>query len=108
MPHTALPAENLPCLLQTVGQDLTQVNFSRGFAIELGSTLSVVMASVLGMPVSSTHCQIGSVVTVGILEHGVRSVQWSLLGKIAVTWGFTVPVAAIASAMLFFMFQPLI
>ena len=108
MPHTAFPVRMFPCLLQTVGQDLTQVNFSRGFAIELGSTLSVVMASVLGMPVSSTHCQIGSVVTVGILEHGVRSVQWSLLGKICFTWVFTVPVAAIASAMLFFMFQPLI
>ncbi|KAK9820465.1 hypothetical protein WJX72_010651 [[Myrmecia] bisecta] len=57
-------------VMQTVGRDLTSINYPRGFAIELGSTLSVVLASVAGMPVSSTHAQIGSIVAVGMLESG--------------------------------------
>ncbi len=35
-------------VMETVGKDITDINFSRGFAIELGSTLSVVLASVVG------------------------------------------------------------
>ena len=35
-------------VMETVGKDITEINFSRGFAIELGSTLSVVLASVVG------------------------------------------------------------
>ena len=37
-------------VMETVGRDITDINFSRGFAIELGSTLSVVLASVVGTP----------------------------------------------------------
>ncbi len=37
-------------VMETVGRDITDINFSRGFAIELGSTLSVVLASVAGKP----------------------------------------------------------
>ena len=37
-------------VMETVGRDITDINFSRGFAIELGSTLSVVLASVVGEP----------------------------------------------------------
>eukprot|EP00873_Tetraselmis_striata_P045697 jgi/Tetstr1/465961/TSEL_000924.t1 len=52
----------LACLghkvMATIGSGLTAINFSRGFCIELGSTVAVVFASVVGMPVSSTHCQV--------------------------------------------------
>lgn len=90
--------------MKTVGSDLVAINFSKGFAIELGSTLSVVLASVVGMPVSSTHCQIGSIVAVGIAEAGVGSVEWSVLSKIVVSWLVTVPLAAVAAAMLLLVF----
>jgi hypothetical protein len=43
-------------VLATVGKSITRVNYSRGFSIELGATMSVVVASVFGLPVSSTHC----------------------------------------------------
>lgn len=35
-------------VMETVGHEITEINFSRGFAVELGSTLSVVLASVIG------------------------------------------------------------
>lgn len=86
--------------MNTVGKDITDINFSRGFAIELGSTLSVVLASVVGMPVSSTHCQIGSIVAVGIMESGVSSIRWSVFRNIVMAWLVTVPVAALVSGLL--------
>lgn len=92
-------------VMQTVGKDLVAINFSKGFAIELGSTLSVVLASVVGMPVSSTHCQIGSIVAVGIAEAGPASVEWSVFGKIVISWLVTVPLAAGAASLLFLFFQ---
>ncbi|KAK9909250.1 hypothetical protein WJX75_009502 [Coccomyxa subellipsoidea] len=95
-------------VMETVGRDITDINFSRGFAIELGSTLSVVLASVAGMPVSSTHCQIGSIVAVGIVESGPKSVQWNVLSKIVVAWVVTVPLAAVVAAMLLAALRPIL
>ncbi|EIE25102.1 phosphate transporter [Coccomyxa subellipsoidea C-169] len=99
-------------VMETVGRDITDINFSRGFAIELGSTLSVVLASVAGkpicMPVSSTHCQIGSIVAVGMIESGPKSVQWSVLSKIVVAWVVTVPLAAAVAAMLLAALRPIL
>lgn len=80
------------------GSDITKVNFTRGFAIELGSTLSVLLASFFGAPVSSTHCQIGSVLAIGVLEAGPKAVDWMSIGKIVVAWVVTVPFAAAVGA----------
>ena len=87
-------------VMNTVGKDITDINFSRGFAIELGSTISVVIASVVGMPVSSTHCQIGSIVAVGLLEAGPSSVRWGVFKNIVLAWLVTVPIAAVAAGLL--------
>ena len=91
-----------------MGTNLTQVSFFKGFCIELGSTLSVVLASWLGMPVSSTHCQIGSVIAVGVADAGLHSVQWSLFGSIVLTWLITVPAAAGVAALMLVGLHPLL
>ena len=95
-------------VMQTVGSDIVQLNFSKGFVIELGSTLTVVLASIAGMPISSTHCQIGSVVAVGIAEAGVRNVEWSVFYKIVVSWVVTVPLAAIVASGLMLVLRSLL
>ena len=87
-------------VMHNVGIDLVAILFSKGFAIELGSSLSVVLGSVVGIPVSSTHCQIGSIVAVGIAETGFASVEWSVFGKIVVSWLVTVPLAAFVAGLL--------
>lgn len=91
--------------MQTVGTDIVHMNYSKGFVVELGSTLTVVLASVAGMPISSTHCQIGSVVAVGIAEAGVSNLNWTVFNKIMISWLVTVPLAAVAAAGLLFSFQ---
>lgn len=102
----------LACLghrvMATIGSGLTTINFSRGFCIELGSTVAVVFASVVGMPVSSTHCQVGSIVAVGMFESGTKSVNWGMFSKIAVSWLITVPAAGAVAAALLALTQPLV
>ena len=46
-------------VIRTIGKELTAINYQRGFCIEFASTLTVVLATILEMPVSTTHCQVG-------------------------------------------------
>jgi sodium-dependent phosphate transporter len=85
-------------VIQTMGFNLSNINFLRGFCIEFGSMTSVVLATVLGLPVSTTHCQVGAVVFVGWTAFGRKHVQWRLLSRIVVTWVLTLPVAGGLSA----------
>ena len=80
-------------VIQTIGKDLTDLDFQMGFAIEFASTLTVVIATVLGLPVSSTHCQVGAVVFTGLVKPSGGKVEWALFGKIALSWVLTLPFA---------------
>ena len=86
-------------VIETMGFGLANVNFLRGFCIELASTLAVVVATVFGLPVSTTHCQVGAVVFVGWSAFGRKHVQWGLLGRIALTWVVTLPLSALLAAL---------
>ena len=83
-----------------IGKELTAINFQRGFCIEFGSTMSIIIATVLEMPVSTTHCQIGAVFFVGLMSFGWREVQWNLMARIVLSWLFTIPVAGVISGVL--------
>jgi len=85
-------------VIATIGSELTSVNYQRGFCIEFASMLAVVIATIVSMPVSTTHCQVGAVVFVGLLTFGPRQTQWGLLGRIIATWVLTIPLAGFISA----------
>ncbi|KAK8803439.1 hypothetical protein WA158_001133 [Blastocystis sp. Blastoise] len=87
-------------IIASIGVNLVTVTPSRGFAIELGSALVVVTGSRLGLPLSTTHCQVGSTVGVGLLE-GKKGVNWSLLVEVFVGWVFTLIIAGCLSAALY-------
>jgi len=87
-------------VIERIGKELTAINFQRGFCIEFGSTMSIIIATVLEMPVSTTHCQIGAVFFVGLASFGCKEVQWTLMGQIVLSWLFTIPAAGIISGML--------
>ena len=55
---------------------------------------------------SSTHCQIGSIVAVGLVERGPSSVQWGVFYRILAAWGITVPLAAAVAAALLAALRP--
>lgn len=78
-------------VIATVGSGLTAMHPSSGFAAELAAAAIVMLASVLGLPVSSTHILIGAVLGVGIVN---RSANWKLMRPIALAWLITLPAAA--------------
>ncbi|KAJ8005551.1 hypothetical protein DPEC_G00119120 [Dallia pectoralis] len=84
-------------VIQTMGKDLTPITPSSGFTIELASALTVVLASNVGIPVSTTHCKVGSVVAVGWIR-SKKAVDWRLFRNIFLAWFVTVPVAGLFSA----------
>jgi sodium-dependent phosphate transporter len=55
--------------------------------------LTVVIGTVLELPVSSTHCQVGAVFCVGLAADGYGKVAWGMLSKIALCWVITLPFA---------------
>lgn len=87
-------------VMATVGERITLLTNSRGFSVEFGAATTVLAASSLGMPVSTTHATVGSVVGVG-LARGFAAVDFRVLGKIVVYWVLTVPIAAFTSIVIF-------
>lgn len=73
---------------------------SRGFIIELGAALVIITGSRLELPLSTTHCVVGSTVAVGMLEHGSSGVNWPIVLKSMVGWVFTLVVVGLLSAIL--------
>ncbi|CAL9708522.1 unnamed protein product [Knipowitschia caucasica] len=90
-------------VIQTLGKDLTPITPSSGFSIELASALTVVLASNIGLPVSTTHCKVGSVVAVGWLRSR-KSVDWHLFRNIFIAWFVTVPISGLISAAIMALF----
>lgn len=91
-------------VIQTMGKDLTPITPSSGFTIELASAFTVVVASNIGLPISTTHCKVGSVVAVGWIRSR-KAVDWRLFRNIFLAWFVTVPVAGLFSAGVMAIFQ---
>jgi len=84
-------------VIKTLGEGLTKLTPSTGFTIEIGAAFTVLFASKIGIPISTTHCKVGSVVSVGWLR-SKQGVDWKLFRNIALTWIVTVPAACGLSA----------
>lgn len=89
-------------VMATLGNKITFISPSRGFAVSLGTSLTVLTCSKLGMPVSTTHCITGATTSVGLVSGGGRkSINWKMLGLVASSWVFTLPAAGLVSGLLF-------
>ena len=89
-------------VIQTVGNDLTKIVPSTGFTIEIGAATTVLLASKFGLPISTTHCKVGSIIFVGHYQGSKESVNWSLFKSVMLAWVFTIPISATLSAIAMF------
>ena len=87
-------------VMRTVGGKITSLNHTRGFSVEFGAATTVLFASTLGMPISTSHTVVGAVIGVG-LARGLAAIDTTVIKKIVTSWLLTVPVAAFTSALLF-------
>lgn len=87
-------------VMATVGEKITTLTNTRGFAVDFGAASTVLVASNLGLPVSTTHAAVGGVVGVG-LARGFKAVDFRVLLRIVAYWVATVPIAALTSIIFF-------
>ncbi len=80
-------------VIETVGRHITELTYTRGFSAEFATATTVLAASSLGMPISTTHTIVGSVIGVG-LAGGLASVNLKVVYRIILSWIITVPIAA--------------
>ena len=87
-------------VIKTVGERITTLSNTRGFSVEFSAATTVLIASKMGLPVSTTHAAIGGVLGVG-LARGFEAVNFGIIFQIMLYWILTVPVAAITCMALF-------
>jgi len=87
-------------VMTTMGTRITTLTNSRGFAVSFSAATTVLLASKLGLPVSTTHAAVGGVMGVG-LARGIEAVNFKIIFQIMIYWVLTVPAAAITSMIVF-------
>lgn len=87
-------------IIRSLGNKITRVSPTRGFSIELGAAITVLMASRLSLPVSTTQCLTGATMGVALMNFDLGAVNWRQLGFIFLGWCFTLPAAGLISGLL--------
>jgi PiT family inorganic phosphate transporter len=87
-------------VIATVGEKITHLTPSRGFAAELAAATTIVVASSTGIPISTTHTLVGAILGVG-MARGIEAIDLSVVGRIMLSWIVTIPAGAILSIIFF-------
>ncbi|UCF19778.1 MAG: inorganic phosphate transporter [Gemmatimonadota bacterium] len=83
-------------IVRTMGTRITQLRPIGGFAAETGGASSILVASFLGVPVSTTHTISGAIMGVGAIRRA-SAVRWGVAGEMLVAWILTIPASAFAA-----------
>ena len=85
-------------VIETIGRKITQLTPSRGFAANIAAATTIVLASRLGFPISTTHTVVGAVFGIG-LARGIEFLNLRILRDIAISWLVTIPAGAILACL---------
>ena len=94
-------------VIATVGEKITQLTPSRGFAAELAAATTIVIASGTGIPISTTHVLVGAVLGVG-LARGIEAIDLRVVARIMVSWVITIPAGAFLAIVFFYIFRAIL
>jgi PiT family inorganic phosphate transporter len=86
--------------METIGKRITEITPVRGFCAEFGAATTILLCSRLGLPVSTTHVLVGSVVGIGFMR-GMGVLDLRVVRNIISSWFITLPFTVILS-MIFF------
>lgn len=91
-------------VMKTIGNGITHLTPSRGFAAELAAASTVVLASGTGLPISTTQTLVGAVLGVG-MARGIAAINLGVVRNIVISWVITLPVGAGLAIIFYFMFK---
>lgn len=87
-------------VIKTVGFRVTKLTNTRGFSVDFGAATTILVASKMGMPISTSHTVVGAVFGVG-MARGLEAVDLSVIKRIVISWVITVPIAAVTCVSLY-------
>lgn len=91
-------------VIETVGKKITKLTPSRGFAANIGAATTIVLASRLGFPISTTHTLIGAVLGIGFAR-GISSLNFKVVRDIILSWIITIPAGALLAIGFYFLLR---
>jgi len=94
-------------IVHTMGSRVTRLRPVGGFCAETGGATAILIATNMGIPVSTTHTITGAIVGVGA-THSTRAVRWDVAGRIVWAWVLTIPAAAIMAALSYLLLAALV
>jgi inorganic phosphate transporter, PiT family len=94
-------------VMTTLGTKITTLTNTRGFSVDFAAATTVLIASKLGLPVSTTHAAVGGVLGVG-LAGGLEAVNFRIIFQIMLYWVLTVPAAAGTSMVLYWVLSSIL
>ncbi|MFO0678564.1 MAG: inorganic phosphate transporter [Polyangiaceae bacterium] len=80
-------------IIKTMGSKIIRISPLQGFAAETAGTITILLASARGIPVSTTHCINACIMGVGASKR-ISAVRWGVAGNIVVAWVLTIPASA--------------
>src|SRR5207302_6627400 len=84
-------------IIHTMGSKITKLQPVGGFAAETGAAIALMTATLIGVPVSTTHAITGAIVGVGSTRR-LSAVRWGVAGQIVWAWVLTIPMAFLIAA----------
>jgi PiT family inorganic phosphate transporter len=87
-------------IVKTMGTRITKLKPVGGFCAETGGAISILMVSVLGIPVSTTQTITGAIIGVGSTSR-LSAVRWGVAGRVLWAWILTIPMSALIAAIIY-------
>jgi len=91
-------------VMETIGKKITELTPTRGFCAEFGAATTILIASKLGLPISTTHCLVGAILGVG-MARGLSALNLGMIREIVLSWVVTIPASAGMSILCFYILK---
>ena len=91
-------------VIETIGKKITELTTTRGFSVQFGAAITILVASRAGLPISTTHTLVGAVLGVGFAR-GIGALNLRVVRDIIISWVMTLPAGAFLAILFFYILK---